>query len=103
MKILLLSLSRQYTLDGQYIPNLFIAPEMRHNKSSYTWNRKNAKSIETVHRGVDKLKRAYATLYKSRIMSEVSVNLVEDNVRKYVFAVCVEENIRDELDRMAIS
>ena len=32
----MLSLSRQYTLDGQYIPNLFIAPEVRHDKSSYT-------------------------------------------------------------------
>ena len=33
---LLLSLSRQYTVDGQYIPSLFIEPEVRHDKTSYT-------------------------------------------------------------------
>ena len=32
---LLLSLSRQYTVDGQYIPSLFIEPEVRHDKTSY--------------------------------------------------------------------
>ena len=36
LKILLLSLSRQYTVDGQYIPSLFIEPEVRHDKTSYT-------------------------------------------------------------------
>ena len=36
LKILLLSLSRQYTVDGQYIPRLFIEPEVRHDKTSYT-------------------------------------------------------------------
>ena len=36
MKSLLLSLSRQYTVDGQYIPSLFIEPEVRHDKTSYT-------------------------------------------------------------------
>ena len=35
LKILLLSLSKQYTVDGQYIPSLFIEPEVRHNKTSY--------------------------------------------------------------------
>ena len=35
LKILLLSLSRQYTVDGQYIPSLFIEPEVRHDKTSY--------------------------------------------------------------------
>ena len=35
LKILLLSLSRQYTIDGQYIPSLFIEPEVRHDKTSY--------------------------------------------------------------------
>ena len=35
LKILLLSLSRQYTVDGQFIPSLFIEPEVRHNKTSY--------------------------------------------------------------------
>ena len=34
-KILLLSLSTQYTVDGQYIPSLFIEPEVRHDKTSY--------------------------------------------------------------------
>ena len=36
LKILLLSLSRQYTVDGQYIPSLFIEPEVRHDKTSYS-------------------------------------------------------------------
>ena len=36
LKVLLLSLSRQYTVDGQYIPSLFIEPEVRHDKTSYT-------------------------------------------------------------------
>ena len=35
LKVLLLSLSRQYTVDGQYIPSLFIEPEVRHDKTSY--------------------------------------------------------------------
>ena len=35
-KILLLSLSTQYTVDGQYIPSLFIEPKVRHDKTSYT-------------------------------------------------------------------
>ena len=35
LKILLLSLSRQHTVDGQYIPSLFIEPEVRHDKTSY--------------------------------------------------------------------
>ena len=35
LKILLLSLSRQYTVDGQCIPSLFIEPEVRHDKTSY--------------------------------------------------------------------
>ena len=35
LKALLLSLSRQYTVDGQYIPSLFIEPEVRHDKTSY--------------------------------------------------------------------
>ena len=35
LNILLLSLSRHYTVDGQYIPSLFIEPEVRHNKTSY--------------------------------------------------------------------
>ena len=35
LKILLLSLSRQYTVYGQYIPSLFIEPEVRHDKTSY--------------------------------------------------------------------
>ena len=35
LKILLLSLSTQYTVDGQYIPSLFIEPEVRHDKTSY--------------------------------------------------------------------
>ena len=34
-KLLLLSLSTQYTVDGQYIPSLFIEPEVRHDKTSY--------------------------------------------------------------------
>ena len=34
LNILLLSLSTQYTVDGQYIPSLFIEPEVRHNKTS---------------------------------------------------------------------
>ena len=36
LKVLLLSLSRQYTVDGQYIPSLFIEPEVRHDKTSYS-------------------------------------------------------------------
>ena len=35
LKVLLLSLSRQYTVDSQYIPSLFIEPEVRHDKTSY--------------------------------------------------------------------
>ena len=35
LKILLLSLSTQYTVDGHYIPSLFIEPEVCHNKTSY--------------------------------------------------------------------
>ena len=35
LKILLLPLSTQYTVDGQYIPSLFIEPEVRHDKTSY--------------------------------------------------------------------
>ena len=35
LKVLLLSLSSQYTVDGQYIPSLFIEPEVRHDKTSY--------------------------------------------------------------------
>ena len=35
LKMLPLSLSRQYTVDGQYIPSLFIEPEVRHDKTSY--------------------------------------------------------------------
>ena len=38
LKILLLSLSTQYTVDGQYIPSLFIEPEVRHDKTSYTFS-----------------------------------------------------------------
>ena len=36
LKILLLSLSTQYTVDGQYIPSLFIEPEVRQDKTSYS-------------------------------------------------------------------
>ena len=35
LKILLLSISTPYTVDGQYIPSLFIEPEVRHDKTSY--------------------------------------------------------------------
>ena len=35
LKVLLFSLSRQYTVDGQYIQILFIEPEVRHDKTSY--------------------------------------------------------------------
>ena len=35
LKVLLLSPSRQYTVDGQYIPSLFIEPEVRHDKAYY--------------------------------------------------------------------
>ena len=44
MKILLLSLSRQYTVDGQYIPSLFIEPEVRHDKTSYKGGFRNSQS-----------------------------------------------------------
>ena len=35
VEILLLSLSTQFTVDGQYIPSLFIELEVRHDKTSY--------------------------------------------------------------------
>ena len=38
LKMLPLSLSRQYTVDGQFIPSLFIEPEVRHDKTSYIAN-----------------------------------------------------------------
>ena len=41
LNILLLSLSRHYTVDGQYIPSLFIEPEVRHDKTSYMANTNN--------------------------------------------------------------
>ena len=46
LKILLLSLSGQYTVDGQYIPSLFIEPEVRHDKTSYVVGTQKSHLIE---------------------------------------------------------
>ena len=49
LKVLLLSLSRQYTVDGQYIPSLFIEPEVRHDKTSYCVNMVSVMSVSRYH------------------------------------------------------
>ena len=72
LKILLLSLSRQYTVDGQYIPSLFIEPDVRHDKPSYKGFKLSSHVESLMYSGI---------LRNLRISSDKASNLPKRDVR----------------------